>query len=229
MYKASPAYAERFLAYQKAEGAPLDFFSWYCYADAPEEITLHAQYARNLLDSSGFKRTASCIAGFNLERAREGGYRGYAADLAASLITAQKSGVDMMFYSDARPFKERNALYMINGTSVKFTSARSALYAFGRLMALGNSVESLGDSRREIYSLAAQDGGRASVLIATREYSGKLELRLRSPEFTSFTVRRFYEGEEGEPLERTREGISLCGNKIVISVEESDLYLFEFS
>ena len=229
LYKASPAYTERFLAYQKASGAPLDFFSWYCYADAPEEIALHAQYARNLLDSSGFKRTASCIAGFNIEKAVSGAYRGYAADLAASFITAQKSGIEMMFYGDARPFGERNALYTTDGRETVFTSARSALYAFGRLLSIGRSVESLGDSRREIYSLAAADKGSAALLIVSREYSGKLELRLRSPEFSTFSVRRFYEGEGGEPVERTKENISLCGNKIVVSVEQNDVYLFEFS
>lgn len=229
IYKKSPSYTERFLAYQKTAGAPLDFFSWYCYADAPEEIALHAQYARNLLDNAGFKRTASTIAGFNIDKAGDTCYRGYSADLAASFVTAQKSGIDMMFYNDARPFGERNALYTTDGRETKFTAARSAFCAFGRLLELGCSVESLGDSRRELYSLAASDKGRAAVLVISREYSGKLEIRLRNPEFSAFSVRRFYDGEGGEPLERTKENISLCGNKIVVSVEEGDLYLFEFS
>ena len=227
-YKVSPEYVEKFLAYQKTAGAPLDFFSWYCYAETPEEIALHAQYARNLLDSSGFKRTASHIAGFNLERAIDGAYRGYSADVAASLVTAQRSGIEMMFYNDARPFGERNALYTTDGKAVRFSSARSALYAFGRLHRLGNSAESLGDSRRELYSLAARDKDRAAVIAVAREYSGKLEIRLRSPEFSSFTVRRFYDGEDGAPLERTKENIPLGGNKIVIGVERGDVYLLEF-
>ena len=228
LYKNSPAYVEKFLAYQKAAGAPLDFFSWYCYADTPEEVALHARYARNALDSSGFKRTASHIAGFNMRKAESGPYRGYLSELSASFITAQRSGVDMMFYSDARPFGERNALYTTDGRSAEFTSARSALSAFGRLTSLGTAVESVGDSRREIYSLAARDGTRAALLVTALEYSGRLEIRLRNPAFESFTVRRFYEDESGAPLERAKEGIPLGGNKIVVSVERSDVYLLEF-
>lgn len=223
IYKSAPAYAERFLAYVKEKHAPLDFFSWYCYADTPEEIALHARYARNALDGAGFKRTASYIVGFNLTSAEKGAYRGYSSDLLASLITAQKSGVDIMVYDGAQ-----SALYSFSDGKAVFTSAKSAFSAFGRLWRLGTAVESLGDARRELYSLAARSASAGAVIVVSQEYSGKLELRLKNADFSSFSVSRYYEDDSGAPRLRTKEGISLSGNKIAVTLERGDVYLLEF-
>ena len=228
-HKSAPEYAGRFLAYIKERRAPLDFFSWYCYADTPEEVALHAHYARNTLDGAGFKRTASYIVGFNLSRASDGAYRGYFSDLLASLITAQKNGVDMMIYDDARPTRERNALYSVSDGKAAFTSAKSAFSAFGRLWRLGTAVESVGDTRREIYSLAARNNSQGAVIVVSQEYSGKLELRLKNADFSSFSVSRYYEDGDGSPRLRTKEGIALAGNKIAVTLERGDAYLFEFA
>lgn len=111
---------------------------------------------------------------------------------------------------------------------MKYTSAREALSAFGRLHALGTAVESLGDSRRELYSLAAKGNGVAALAVAAREYSGKLEIRLKNAEYGSFSVRRIYEDEECRAAERCREDIPLAGNKISLSLEGGDVYLLEF-
>ena len=228
VYRDSAAYAARFLSYQKANGGVLDFFTWYCYAESPEEIALHARYARSTLDGAGFKRTASHIVGFNLEAVERGLYRGYAADLLASLITAKRSGIDMLILEDARPFGARNSLYTVDKDGVKFTSARAALSAFGRLVSLGNAVESLGDSRRELYSLAAIGGSSAAIAVSAREYSGKLEIRLKNSLYSSFSVRRIFEDAECNLAERCREDIPLAGNKISLVIEKGDIYLLEF-
>lgn len=228
VYRDSAAYVARFLSYQKANGGVLDFFTWYCYAESPEEIALHARYARSTLDGAGFKRTASHIVGFNLEAVERGVYRGYAADLLASLITAERSGADMLILEDARPFGARNSLYTVDKDGVKFTSARAALSAFGRLVSLGNAVESLGDSRRELYSLAAMGGSSAAIAVSAREYSGKLEIRLKNSLYSSFSVRRIFEDAECALAERCRENIPLAGNKISLVIERGDIYLLEF-
>lgn len=228
VYKDSADYAARFLSYQKAHGGVLDFFTWYCYAESPEEIALHARYARSALDGAGFKRAASHIVGFNVEAAERGAYHGYAADIFASIVTAQRSGVDMLIFEDARPFGARNSLYTIETDGVKFTSAGGALSAFGRLVSLGTAVESLGDSRREIYSLAAIGGTSAALAIAAREYSGKLEIRLKNSTYSSFSVKRIFEDPECNLAERYRANIPLAGNKISLVLESGDIYLLEF-
>jgi hypothetical protein len=111
---------------------------------------------------------------------------------------------------------------------VKFTSAGGALSAFGRLVSLGTAVESLGDSRREIYSLAAIGGTSAALAIAAREYSGKLEIRLKNSTYSSFSVKRIFEDPECNLAERYRANIPLAGNKISLVLEKGDIYLLEF-
>ena len=222
IYKEAPAYAERFFEYVKEKRAPLDFFSWYCYAETPEEIALHARYARNALDAAGFKRAASYVVGFNLTKAEGGSYRGYSSDLLSSFITAQRSGIDMMIYDG------KEALCSVIDGKAVFTSAKSAFSAFGRLWKLGTAVESLGDARRELYSLAARNASGGAVIVASQEYSGKLELRLKNADFSHFSVSRYYENGDGALGLRTKEGISLSGNKIAVTLERGDVYLFEF-
>jgi len=222
----APEYASRFLSYLKARRAPLDFFSWYCFAESPEEITLHSQYARNLLDGAGFRRAASYIVGFNMKEAQNGSYRGYPADLAAAFITAQKSNVDMMICDSPRRLL---GSYEVSRESDVFASAKSALSAFGTLYSLKSAAESLGDSSRELYTLAASDGSAGALLLVAREYEGKVEIRLKNADFDSFSVKRFYESATREPLVRVKEGIDLSGNKIVISVERNDIYLLQFT
>ena len=52
-------FAEGFLNYVSGASAPLDFFSWKCYADRIDEVSLHASYVRSYLDLYGFKKTQS--------------------------------------------------------------------------------------------------------------------------------------------------------------------------
>ena len=60
-------YMQQFFAYitNKETLAPLDFFTWCCYTSSPEEISMHAKYARNYLDLAGLKRTKSIICEYN--------------------------------------------------------------------------------------------------------------------------------------------------------------------
>ena len=51
---------EIFAEYIKKEGAPLDFFSWHCYASRVEQMLHMAKDVRDLLDPA-FSRTLSAI------------------------------------------------------------------------------------------------------------------------------------------------------------------------
>ncbi len=48
-----------FLDHCRAQQAPLDFFSWHCYATKPEAISGAARQARQLLDEAGFTQAES--------------------------------------------------------------------------------------------------------------------------------------------------------------------------
>ena len=221
----APNYAERFFAFLKGKRAPLDFFTWYSIAESPEELSLHAMYARNALDGAGFKRTASYIAGFNLSRTDTAAYP---ALLLASLSVAQKSDVDMMIYDDARPYSKRNALYSLEGGVPRLLAGAAALSVFGSLAALGSAIETVGDGRREIYSLGARGGSRAAILVVTLEYAGAVEVRLKNADFSTFSVKRYYEDGQGNRRVGSKCDMPLGGNKITLRLEENDVYLLEF-
>ena len=52
-------YMQQFFAYitKPETAAPLDFFTWACYTSNPEELAMHAKYARTYLDGAGLRRT----------------------------------------------------------------------------------------------------------------------------------------------------------------------------
>ncbi len=221
----APSYAERFFAYVREKRAPLDFFTWYSIADTPEELSLHAMYARNALNSAGFKRTASYIVGFNLSRTDT---TEYPAALLAALAVAQRSDVDMMIYDDARPFSSRNALYTLDNGVPRLLAGASALSVFGSLAALGSAVEALGDGRREIYSLAARSSTSAALLVVTLEYSGMVDVRLQNADFSTFSVKRYYDDGQGNRRVGSKCDMPLSGNRIKLNFEQNDIYLLEF-
>lgn len=54
-----------FLAFCRDNALPLDFFSWHCYSDDPEEFVVRARAIRTLLDSHGFTDTTSHLNEWN--------------------------------------------------------------------------------------------------------------------------------------------------------------------
>lgn len=109
-----------FLAFCRARALPLDFFSWHCYADDPDEFVARARAIRTLLDSQGYTNTPSHLNEWNYlprgdwapmlpagqgesrERmfAAIGGAEG-AAFAAAALLRLQDAPVEMANYFSA--------------------------------------------------------------------------------------------------------------------------------
>jgi hypothetical protein len=63
-YRPTPFVAE-FLETCRRENLPLDFFSWHCYADDPEELVVRAKGVRRELDERGFAKTESHLNEWN--------------------------------------------------------------------------------------------------------------------------------------------------------------------
>ena len=108
-------------------------------------------------------------------------------------------------------------------------AAKGAFFAFDKLYSLGGAIDTLGDSVRELYSLGASGANIAAVAVVSREYSGKLELRLKESDFATFSVTRIYETENGDTRTLSKQNIALGGNKIAVRIEKGDVYLFEFA
>lgn len=215
------------------EAAPLDFFSWKCYAESPEEISLHANYAKSYLGQYGLKKAQSIITEFNLLGTEKGDYldRKYPSALARAMIIAQKSNIDMMFYSHLDPSSEWNALYSLkNRTDKHFYASYHVMTAFGALSRLGNVAESTEDYRTEIYSLAAVGENAGGCVFSTADYSGVVEIKLTGKSFTTYSIKGIIGGGElGCGFFTEEKGLPLKNDLITLRVGKNEVYFLTFS
>ena len=229
-------YLENFLTYisNKSTSAPLDFLSWQMLADTPEELALHSNYASSYLNHYGFKKTESIISEFNLsvtKRADGRTAREYPAYLAASLITAAKSDIDMLFIADTHPYARYNGLYTLDDSkSFHPYAGYSVISSFGRLSGGSASIVQSGeDYRHELYSLATEGEGCGYVLLATRGYDGTVEINLSGHAFTKYSILGILGGgERGVGFSTEAENIPL-GERIVLRAGKHEVYLVSLS
>ncbi len=224
-------FMQKFFAYVSAETtkAPLDFFTWSCYTANPEELAMHIKYARTYLDSAGLKRTKSIVCEYNSPEnlSTPPALRPeFTAELCASLILAQKNAVDMMMYSTSDVSSRNNALYSIDDYTVHRRYAPySVMRAFGKLYRLGTVAETTGDYRKEVYSLAAFNDKEAAILIATANYSGRVEIALKGCAFDTCSVTKTVPGgERGAGSDYKAENIAITGGKIIIPTKKNEIY-----
>lgn len=174
-------FVEKFLSMCRAEGVPLDFFSWHCYTDNPTELANRAKAIRRLLDSHGFTDTESHLnewnhlpgnswepltkAGTAMGRQRYyeamGGAPG-AAFAAASLIELQDAPVDVcnFFHGELGAF----GLFTEQGVPLK---VHQAFRAFQSLVQTPRRVETSGavPGRLAFAAGLAEEGREASMLV----------------------------------------------------------------
>ena len=227
-------FMEGFFGYiTKVNKAPLDFFSWKCYAESPEEISLHTNYAKSYLGQYGLRKTQSVISEFNLLGTDTGAYldRKYPAALARAMIIAEKSSADMMFYSHLAPNSKWNALYSLDERLDKhFYSAYHVMTAFGALSSLGNVVDSTEDYRTEIYSLATLGDSTGVCVFSTADYSGVVEINLTGKAFSTYSIKGIIGGgERGRGFFTEERGLPLRNGTITLRVGKNEVYFLSFS
>ena len=225
-------FMQKFFSYITREEtyAPLDFFTWCCHTSSPDELAMHVKYARNFLDGQGLKRTKSVVAEYNTAPRSDSlpALRpSFPSELGAALILAQKNSLDMMFYATSDAGSRMNGLYSIDDREThRHYAAYNVMCAFGKLYKLGTAVESAGDYRREIYSLAAVGGDEAKIMIVTGNYSGRVELVLSGCEFATCSVEKIVAGgERGEGNVYRAEGVPVSGGKIIIPAKKNEIFL----
>ena len=226
---------EKFLDYigNKSTSAPLDFLSWKCSIDNAEELSLHANYARNYLVQSGFRKAQSILTRFDilpqgeLPRHKE---KEYPSRLLSALITAQKSSIDMLFLSEADPRSNLCPLYSTEDRENKhYFGPYRAMEAFGELYRLGTEVETDGDYRKELSTLAATDGTDGAILLVTREYSGIIEIDVKGANYTTYTLRGLIGGgERGAGYYSADKPAVLNDGKVLLRVGKYEVYLITF-
>lgn len=228
-------FLDAFLSYvsNKATSAPIDFLSWECRAESPEELSLHSNYARSYLSQYGLRRTESIVSAFSLATAPDSeqyNRRGYPAELASALIIAEKSGIDMMFCDSLDPRSGKNAVFSLDDRrTVHKYSAYEVMRAYGLLYSLATAVETTDDYRREIYSLAAASQSEGALLIVTREFSGNIELSIKNSQFVSYSIKGMIGGgERGTGFSTSEESIAIGTGRFTLKVGKNEVYIITF-
>ena len=214
--------------------SPLDFLTWKCYAESPEEVSLHGNYARSYLGQYGFKKAQSIISEFNLRQLGETPNhldKTYPARLARALIIGQKSNVDMMFYSHLSPHSDMNSLYSLDDRRDKrIYSPYHVMSAFGALSRLGAIVDSTEDYRREIYSLAALGEGSGACVFATADYSGAVEINISGKEFSTYSIKGIVGGgERGSGFFFEEKNLPIRDGTVTLRVGKGQVYFLTFN
>lgn len=113
-----------FLSYVKAQGAPLDFFSWHQYSNDPGDYKTGAVYIRQQLDANGFTATENHITEWNSDDRNDNpadvrlGGKG-AAIITGSWITLMQNGMHQSLF------------FRGNDTSMALPTFYGLLYADG--------------------------------------------------------------------------------------------------
>ena len=231
-HRAAFDFMQNFFSYIRKEEtkAPLDFFTWKCFTDNPTELALHAKYARIYLDGAGHKRTKSIVCEYNASEKNQTPpalREEYPAYLSASLIFAQKSPIDMLFYSTCEPGEFLNGLYTVDdGVTHRKYLAFEVLSAFSKMRLVGTSVDSGEDYSGELCALAAAGASEGMIILTSLKYSGRVELSISGAEYTVCSVKRLASGgERGEGRISLAEELKIAGNKICLSVNENEIFV----
>ncbi len=208
--------------------APLDFLTWYCYPAAAEELLMHAKYSRTLLDEYGFRRTASVMCYNTASFMNDGIERSasYVSDLAALLIASNRSNADSGILTDSPKAASYKKLFFERGSGAENCPAYHTLLMYSELYKLGTSVETAGDIRSELYSLAAGNGERFAVMLSSRGFSGNMELRLSGADVSTCRIRRIKARSADTCEVSSAEGeLAVKDSRVLFRVERESVYL----
>ena len=218
-------FTEKFLALVGKNKVPLDFFSWKCRAESAEELSLHARYADTHLNHNGLKRAESIISEFSLSGLSPRETK-YPAVLSSSLITAEKSGVSMLFLGNTHPNSDKCPVFTLDdGVTKKKYASYAVIRAFSKMLSRGlYLVETSADCRRELYSLASTDGNAGYILLATGEFNGNITIFAEGAEFRTYTVEGILGGgERGAGFSTSLSDIPFDG-KITLRAGKYEVY-----
>lgn len=222
-----------FLRYITAEEtkAPLDFFTWYAYPTTPEELALHARYARSVLDEYGLKRTSSVICGFNASSFLSDDISekpAYISELFSLIVAMQKSDVEQAYFADSPMAASYGKSFLSPSVQSEKCPVYHALSAFGELFKLGAAYESTADLRSELYSLSAASDCCAEVVIVTRSFSGNLELRALGLDAERCKIRRIAaRGADTSSVSSVGGELAVKDGRVTFRADKDAVYIIE--
>ena len=135
----------------------------------------------------------------------------------------------MMFYETSDVSSGNNVLFSVSDfrTPVRY-AAFQGLKLFTKLYKFKNLVETRGDYQDEIYSLAANNDSDAALIVITKNYQDKLEIRFSGAVCEYCTITKVVpDGEGGRGSVYRSDNIRIKDNRILLSVKKNEVYCFE--
>ena len=200
--------------------APLDFFSWHCYAYDPHELLAKCTKARKLLDDAGYPEAESILNEWNYVKGWRGEEWQYslrmekslkgAAFVAACISGCQYAPLDMLMYYDARPCGMNGMFSTDNVTDL--LKGYYPFKMFHELYKIGNSVAVESDDSR-IYVSAASDAKSTAAMITyyddeEKEAGQTVKVHLQNVPNDGALKVEFYLLDQEHDMELVREEIT---------------------
>ena len=175
------AFNEVFFSRLRAEGLPLDFFSYHGYAHEPQEVVQNTENAKRVLEKYGYGSGTELILNeWNYVRGWIGEDYAYSARImlqlkgaaftAATMCAGQRSPLDHLMYYDARPSAWNG---MFSQTFFEPLKGYYPFLAWGGMYALGGCAHSESDDPA-VYCAAAsgrEENGAAAVAVLVTHYT----------------------------------------------------------
>ena len=223
-------YLTDFFEYLKTKPykVPLDFLSWHCYSESPEEVVLHSHYAQEFLKKYNYNEAENILDEYNTRDSLStcpSIIPTYAAEIGATLIAAQDSPIDILMYYDVR-LHAMNGVFQVEG-DYKTTRRLHAFYAlrsFGELYRLKTRCSCTG-MPKGVYALAATNGEKTGVMLAVKEYEGELELHINNNNGSSYRVTESTYQNHEQTYEEKLNG----NNTIKLTVKKDSIYYIEIN
>ena len=136
----------------------------------------------------------------------------------------------MMMYPATDIYSRNNALFTIDDhvTHHRY-AAYNVMCAFNGLYRLGTQLDTGDDTRRDIYSLAATDGERASLMIVTRRFEGTAEIVLSGAGFDYCSVTRIAPGgTRGQGTVYRSKDIPMKDGRATLPLKPNEVYTVAF-
>lgn len=228
-FKTLVPYMHDFLKYITTEEtkSPIDFFSWHCYANTPEELYLHAGYAKDMIEQYGLKNCESILNEFNMYYCFSeytAYHKGCFADLGASLILAQKSSIDKLMHYCAFYRGTYNNLFTLDFDDkeiIRFAGFQ-AYKDFGTLYRLGSEIKTEGDIEGKLNILAAKNDSEGGIMIVSRAFSGELLIEIDG-NYTSYELKYTTDGERGKAVVKVLPEMCIENNRFSVNINENEL------
>jgi hypothetical protein len=129
-------------------------------------------------------------------------------------------------YSTSDVLSRENALFTVDDIETHHHYASfEVMKDFANLYRLGNALDSGDDHRKELYTLAAVSETDGGILLAVRNYEGRVEILLQSCPFAFCTVKKTVPGgTRGKGTVYRSKELDLSSGRLLLSVKPGEVY-----